>query len=163
MHLQEDQHLPRPGHQVLHVHQVSPRGAVPACASEPAPPRGFGGGRLGGTAESSRRLVGSETRPSLVSHGDSTFITNNKKIVLKIITFALSNSPYRKRIDVRATAALRYGGWDPHKKNVIIVHGFNSTERKAPMTIIRDGEADRVTGASKYTIHVDEQSVVCRC
>lgn len=54
-----------------------------------------------------------------------------------------NNSPFRKRIDLRSTTALRYGGWDPHKKNVIIVHGFNSTERKAPMTIIRDSFLSR--------------------
>lgn len=45
-----------------------------------------------------------------------------------------------KEIDVRSGASLRYAGWDPSKKNVIIVHGFNGTESKTPMSFIRRGE-----------------------
>lgn len=49
-----------------------------------------------------------------------------------------STSSYRKEIDIRSMVPLRYSGWDPEKKNVIIIHGFNGTERKVPMTFIRD-------------------------
>lgn len=31
-------------------------------------------------------------------------------------------------------------GWNPARKNVIVIHGFNGTESKTPMTFIRDGE-----------------------
>ncbi|XP_024081436.1 lipase member H-B isoform X2 [Cimex lectularius] len=44
----------------------------------------------------------------------------------------------RKLIDVRSNVPLKYSGWDPDKKNVFIIHGFNGTERKVPMTYIRD-------------------------
>ncbi|XP_073989322.1 lipase member H [Rhodnius prolixus] len=49
-----------------------------------------------------------------------------------------SFSKYKKRIDIRSHVPLRYSGWDPDKKNVFIVHGFNGTESKSPMTFIRD-------------------------
>ncbi|CAA9998673.1 unnamed protein product [Nesidiocoris tenuis] len=45
---------------------------------------------------------------------------------------------YKKRIDVRSRVPLRYAGWDPDLKNVIIIHGFNGTESKVPMTYLRD-------------------------
>ncbi|CAH1407847.1 unnamed protein product [Nezara viridula] len=47
-------------------------------------------------------------------------------------------SRYRKEIDIRSNVPLRYSGWNPEKKNVIIIHGFNGTESKVPMTYIRD-------------------------
>lgn len=50
-----------------------------------------------------------------------------------------SGQKYKKRIDVRNPFSLHYGGWDPHARNVIIIHGFNGTEGKSPMTFIRDG------------------------
>ena len=46
----------------------------------------------------------------------------------------------RRKIDVTNPYSLRYNGWDPHKRNVIIVHGFNGTEGKMPLSFIRDGE-----------------------
>ncbi|KAL0267131.1 UNVERIFIED_CONTAM: hypothetical protein PYX00_009485 [Menopon gallinae] len=45
---------------------------------------------------------------------------------------------YRKKIDVRNPYSLTYSGWDPDRKNVIIIHGFNGTEGKTPMSFIRD-------------------------
>ncbi|XP_071057694.1 phospholipase A1 1 isoform X2 [Onthophagus taurus] len=53
------------------------------------------------------------------------------------------HKPMRKRIDVRNSLALSYSGWDSQKKNVIIIHGFNGTESKTPMTIIRDAYLQR--------------------
>lgn len=47
--------------------------------------------------------------------------------------------PKRLFIDVRNKLALKYSGWEPHRKNVIIIHGFNGTEAKTPMTILRNG------------------------
>ncbi|KAF6210819.1 hypothetical protein GE061_013930 [Apolygus lucorum] len=44
----------------------------------------------------------------------------------------------RKRVDIRSRVPLRYAGWDPELKNVIIIHGFNGTESKVPMTYLRD-------------------------
>lgn len=55
------------------------------------------------------------------------------------IKHVFSGDHRRKFIDVRSKNSLRYSGWDPSKKNVIIVHGFNGTESKTPMTIIRNG------------------------
>ncbi|XP_049823576.1 phospholipase A1 [Aethina tumida] len=49
----------------------------------------------------------------------------------------------RLRIDVRNPYALKYAGFDPEKKNVIIIHGFNGTESKSPMTIIRNAYLSR--------------------
>ncbi|KAE9537389.1 hypothetical protein AGLY_006412 [Aphis glycines] len=49
----------------------------------------------------------------------------------------------KKLIDVRNKNTLRYSGWDPSKKNVIIIHGFNGTESKTPMTIIRNAYLNR--------------------
>ncbi|KAF7286365.1 hypothetical protein GWI33_005661 [Rhynchophorus ferrugineus] len=44
----------------------------------------------------------------------------------------------RLRIDIRNNLSLRLSGFDPERKNVIIIHGFNGTESKTPMTILRD-------------------------
>lgn len=49
----------------------------------------------------------------------------------------------RKRIDIRNNLALKYSGWEPDRKNVIIVHGFNGTESKTPMTILRNAYVSR--------------------
>lgn len=46
----------------------------------------------------------------------------------------------RLRIDIRNPYSLKYSGFDPLKKNVIIIHGFNGTESKTPMTLIRNGK-----------------------
>ncbi|XP_063922794.1 lipase member H-A isoform X2 [Zophobas morio] len=49
----------------------------------------------------------------------------------------------RLRIDVRNHRSLEYSGYDPMKKNVLIIHGFNGTESKRPMTILRDAYLSR--------------------
>lgn len=46
----------------------------------------------------------------------------------------------KQRIDTRNHFALKYSAFDPKRKNVIIVHGFNGTEHKTPMTILRNGK-----------------------
>lgn len=45
----------------------------------------------------------------------------------------------KQRIDTKNNLALKYSAFEPAKKNVIIVHGFNGTESKTPMTILRNG------------------------
>lgn len=44
----------------------------------------------------------------------------------------------RLRIDIRNKLSLKLSGFDPSKKNVIIIHGFNGTESKTPMTVLRN-------------------------
>ncbi|CAG9760592.1 unnamed protein product [Ceutorhynchus assimilis] len=44
----------------------------------------------------------------------------------------------RLRIDVRNPYSLKFSNFNSKKKNVFIVHGFNGTESKTPMTILRD-------------------------
>nr|CAD7266426.1 unnamed protein product [Timema shepardi] len=63
----------------------------------------------------------------------------------KDIKFFLYTSENRlgKFIDVRSSNSLKYGGWDPDKRNVIIIHGFNGTEHKVPMTFIRNAYLSR--------------------
>lgn len=46
----------------------------------------------------------------------------------------------RIRIDIRNPLSLKLSGFDPERRNVFIVHGFNGTESKTPMTILRDGK-----------------------
>ncbi|XP_049790166.1 phospholipase A1-like [Schistocerca nitens] len=43
----------------------------------------------------------------------------------------------RRQVDVRSAGSLHRAGWDPRRRNVIIVHGFNGTESKTPMTLLR--------------------------
>ncbi|KAK9738376.1 Lipase [Popillia japonica] len=47
-------------------------------------------------------------------------------------------APIRKRIDVRNPLALKIAGFNPHRKSVLIIHGFNGTESKTPMTTLRN-------------------------
>lgn len=63
-----------------------------------------------------------------------------------------SGAKRKKLIDVRNKNTLRYSGWDPSKKNVIIIHGFNGTESKTPMTIIRNGWLSILNNNRKYCI-----------
>ncbi|XP_060527600.1 pancreatic lipase-related protein 2 [Cylas formicarius] len=44
----------------------------------------------------------------------------------------------RMRIDIRNHLSLPLSGFDPLRKNVILIHGFNGTESKSPMTVLRD-------------------------
>lgn len=57
--------------------------------------------------------------------------------------FIFRGQKYKKKIDVRNPFSLHYSGWDPERRNVIIIHGFNGTESKTPMTFIRDGMQER--------------------
>ncbi|XP_067009759.1 lipase member H-A-like [Anabrus simplex] len=61
------------------------------------------------------------------------------------IKFFLYTSDSRpgKQVDLRSHSSLRYAGWDPGKKNVIVIHGFNGTESKTPMSFIRQGYTSR--------------------
>ncbi|XP_075225196.1 phospholipase A1 [Lycorma delicatula] len=61
---------------------------------------------------------------------------------IKIFYYS-SEHKYKTKIDMRSPIALEYSGWDPHKKNVIIIHGFNGTERKSPMTFVRNAYLKR--------------------
>lgn len=47
------------------------------------------------------------------------------------------------RIDVRNPLSLELSGWNPNKMNVLIIHGFNGTESKSPMTILRNAYLSR--------------------
>lgn len=35
---------------------------------------------------------------------------------------------------------MKLSGFDAERRNVFIIHGFNGTESKTPMTILRDGK-----------------------
>ncbi|XP_054263932.1 phospholipase A1 1-like [Macrosteles quadrilineatus] len=50
---------------------------------------------------------------------------------------------YATRIQIHSPLSLQEQGWDPLRKNVIIIHGFNGTESKTPMTFIRDAYIHR--------------------
>lgn len=54
--------------------------------------------------------------------------------------YACSEQRTRREIDTSFKYSLLKYGWNPKKKNVIVIHGFNGTEGKSPMTIIRDGK-----------------------
>ncbi|CAG9838617.1 unnamed protein product [Diabrotica balteata] len=45
----------------------------------------------------------------------------------------------RITIDIRNPHSLNYSGYDYNKNNVIIIHGFNGTESRSPITILRNG------------------------
>ncbi|XKL61375.1 hypothetical protein PGB90_008432 [Kerria lacca] len=63
----------------------------------------------------------------------------------KDIRFFLYTSQYgrRREIDTSFKNSLLKYGWNPKKKNVIVIHGFNGTESKSPMTIIKDAYLNR--------------------
>lgn len=48
--------------------------------------------------------------------------------------------PHDHWVDVRRMNILPALGWKHSRKNVLIVHGFNGTYSKSPMTILRDGK-----------------------
>lgn len=48
--------------------------------------------------------------------------------------------PWKQWIDVRHKDLLEVYGWKETRKNVLIIHGFNGTHSKHPMSYIRDGE-----------------------
>lgn len=43
------------------------------------------------------------------------------------------------KIDVRSKRSLYNSSWDPNKKNVIIIHGFNGAENNKVMVLLRNG------------------------
>ncbi|KAE8745646.1 hypothetical protein FOCC_FOCC007647, partial [Frankliniella occidentalis] len=46
--------------------------------------------------------------------------------------------PRRKVLDPRRAGWLRWSGWDPGRRTVLLVHGFNGGVDKAPTTTLRD-------------------------
>ncbi|KAG8311207.1 hypothetical protein J6590_047780 [Homalodisca vitripennis] len=50
---------------------------------------------------------------------------------------------YARRIHIHSPLTLQEQGWNPRHKSVIIIHGFNGTESKTPMTFIRDAYLNR--------------------
>ncbi|XP_026477668.1 phospholipase A1-like [Ctenocephalides felis] len=52
-------------------------------------------------------------------------------------------STYRTRLDMRDHGSLHRAGFRRDRKNVIVVHGFNGTESKTPMTFLRDAYLSR--------------------
>ncbi|XP_065174062.1 phospholipase A1-like [Atheta coriaria] len=57
---------------------------------------------------------------------------------IRFYLYSHESGTRRKRIDVRNPLALNIAGWNRTKNNVIIIHGFNGTENKSPITILRD-------------------------
>ncbi|XP_041988579.1 phospholipase A1 [Aricia agestis] len=51
--------------------------------------------------------------------------------------------PINQWIDMRTIRKLPYRGWKASRKNVFIVHGFNGTHSKTPMTFLRDAYLSR--------------------
>lgn len=45
----------------------------------------------------------------------------------------------RIKIDMRDKWSLYNSGWNPNKKNAIIIHGFNGAENNRIMVILRNG------------------------
>ncbi|XP_045475070.1 lipase member H-A [Harmonia axyridis] len=62
---------------------------------------------------------------------------------IKFYLYTHETGKTKIRIDIRNPYSLKLSGWDPNKKNVIIVHGFNGTESKTPMTILRNAYLSR--------------------
>ncbi|XP_069356325.1 phospholipase A1 isoform X2 [Maniola hyperantus] len=51
--------------------------------------------------------------------------------------------PYNQWVDVRRTDKLPAYGWKRSRKNVLIIHGFNGTHSKTPMSFLRDAYLSR--------------------
>ncbi|XP_052739397.1 phospholipase A1-like [Bicyclus anynana] len=51
--------------------------------------------------------------------------------------------PFKQWVDVRHTHKLPAYGWKLSRKNVLIIHGFNGTHSKTPMTFLRDAYLSR--------------------
>ncbi|KAJ8913832.1 hypothetical protein NQ315_003741 [Exocentrus adspersus] len=62
---------------------------------------------------------------------------------IKFYLYTHDTGQKRLRIDVRNRYSLKYAGFDPLKKNVIIIHGFNGTESKSPITTLRNAYLSR--------------------
>lgn len=48
--------------------------------------------------------------------------------------------PFKQWVDVRHMGLLDIYGWKANRKNVLIIHGFNGTHSKNPMSFLRDGK-----------------------
>ncbi|CAB3223255.1 unnamed protein product [Arctia plantaginis] len=66
--------------------------------------------------------------------------------------------PQKKYIDPRYPKLLHYFGWHPSRKNVLIIHGFNGTNTKSPMTFLRDAYLSR----KDYNVFMVDWSVLSR-
>ncbi|KDR21672.1 phospholipase A1-like isoform X1 [Zootermopsis nevadensis] len=62
---------------------------------------------------------------------------------IKFFMYSSSDYPHRKMVDVRNPLSLHSGGWNPGRRSVIIIHGFNETESESPTTFITKAYADR--------------------
>ncbi|XP_018575229.1 phospholipase A1, partial [Anoplophora glabripennis] len=62
---------------------------------------------------------------------------------IKFYLYTHDTAQKRLRIDVRNKYSLKYAGFEPSKKNVIIIHGFNGTESKSPITTLRNAYLTR--------------------
>lgn len=64
---------------------------------------------------------------------------------VKFFLYSNSKNGYwtKRQLDTSFRYPLTKQGWNPSKKNVIVIHGFNGTENKTPMTIIRDAYLKR--------------------
>ncbi|CAG9578935.1 unnamed protein product [Danaus chrysippus] len=61
--------------------------------------------------------------------------------------------PYKQWVDVRRANKLPHYGWKLSRKNVLIIHGFNGTHSKTPMTFLRDGKLNNLP-ASKHITNI---------
>ncbi|XP_072939207.1 phospholipase A1-like [Epargyreus clarus] len=65
--------------------------------------------------------------------------------------------PFPQWIDVRHFNLRKYG-WKPTRKNVLIIHGFNGTATKTPMTFLRDAYISR----KDYNVFMVDWSILTR-
>ncbi|CAH2108465.1 unnamed protein product [Euphydryas editha] len=90
-----------------------------------------------------------ETDSSLMSMLDFRYFTCVMKREWKCpdseINFYLftPEHPYQQWIDVRQKNKLSAYGWKLSRKNVFIIHGFNGTHSKTPMSYLRDAYLSR--------------------
>ncbi|CAH0714535.1 unnamed protein product, partial [Brenthis ino] len=64
-------------------------------------------------------------------------------MLLNHFAIATREHPHEQWVDVRRVDRLPAQGWKHSRKNVLIVHGFNGTHSKSPMTFIRDAYLSR--------------------
>ncbi|PSN33800.1 hypothetical protein C0J52_19495 [Blattella germanica] len=74
-----------------------------------------------------------------------------------------TENPNAKLIDIRNPNALRYAGWDPGKRNVIVIHGFNETERKTPISFISKVDWEPLTKFPCYLSALSNTKLVAQC
>ncbi|KAG6450698.1 hypothetical protein O3G_MSEX006731 [Manduca sexta] len=66
--------------------------------------------------------------------------------------------PFKQWVDVRNYDILHAYGWKASRKNVLIIHGFNGTHSKTPMTYIRDAYLSR----KDYNVFMVDWSALTR-